>query len=129
MHRLLALSLLGFSVAACGGTTLTRPTDLPTTTYPANEEFTLSLVMQPCSFSCERYEAATCDVDVDEDARVVSVSPQVEVEREDDEGGCSQHCQGAPVLAHCEVEGLPAGTYTVEADDGGFSRTITVGER
>lgn len=123
----LALALVGlaFLGSACGAETLRRPVDLPITTYPANELFTLTLVMQRCRQPCETYSDPECEVTVNEDSRTIRVDPEVEVERDDD-ATCSGQCSGAPVLAHCSVGPLNAGEWIVESTQGRFSRAITV---
>jgi hypothetical protein len=116
---------LGLSVSACGGDSLSRPESLPLHSYPADREFRMSFVMSSCSDPCAEYEAGDCSVDVDaEDLKIsvdvsVSYSDKDGVERET----CALTC-GKPVLAHCDVSSIPAGTYSVTADT--FSTSIDV---
>lgn len=120
--RLLGLSALVLA-CSCGDDSLTRPADLPITTYTANQEFTMTLVMSRCRQACETYSDSECDVSIEQDDRTIKISPKVSVER-NDSIDCNENCSGAAVLAHCEVGPLDAGTWTVEATDGLFSRTI-----
>lgn len=116
----LALGSMG-----CGGESLTRPTDLPITVYPAGSDFTLTLVMKRCRQTCETYSEASCDVSIEEDDRIVRVSPEVSVETNGDER-CDPSCGGAPVLVHCRVSALAPGEWTVESSEGRFRRVITL---
>lgn len=126
LRRTLALVCgLGLTALGCGADTLTRPVGLTTDTFAANTPFRLTLVMQNCRQACLTYETATCEVEVREDDRILRVSPEVEIS--DPEDGCSTtRCDGAAVLASCDVGALSAGTWVVEATDGNFSDTITV---
>jgi hypothetical protein len=113
----LALSFL----FACGGSSLTTPEDLPITTYPADTEFRMTLVMDTCADPCATYEPAECSVSVE--GMTIEVDVEVAYEHNDDGCALTNQC-GGQVLAHCTVRALGAGTYTVQA--GSFQRQITV---
>lgn len=117
--------MLSFTCLACGSDDLTRPADLEILDYPANQAFTLTLVMRHCRSTCATYGPSSCEVSVDADERRIRVDPEVPVETDSD-GPCAERCGGAAVLAHCRVEPLAAGTWTVDASEGNFSRTITL---
>ena len=122
---LLALGLLG----ACGSRALETPESLVVDEYAAGKGFEVVFVMKACSDTCSTYEAAECEVETDtEDGNVLRFS--VSVPYSDKDGvdpttldGCSLTC-GAPVRATCEVPGLDAGTWSVEA--GTFRGSIEV---
>jgi hypothetical protein len=118
----LALSLLA---TACGEDALTRAESLPLRTYPADRDFRLSLIMTSCSDACSDYEASECSVDVNTEDRVIEVDASVGYSERDgvDRATCALTC-GKPVVAHCDVSAVPAGTYTVVS--GTFSATIDV---
>lgn len=119
MVRTLLAFTFGLALVACGGNTLTQPQDLPTKVYPANTPFRLTLVMKTCSDSCATYEAGECTVEVE--GNTLTVDASIDYERTGE--SCTERC-GTPVLLHCDVGGLSAGEYSVEAD--GFTRQITV---
>lgn len=97
--------------------------DLPVRTFSTGEAVTLTVVMSNCSRSCERFQPATCEVEVNESERLIRINPEVEFERE---GDCELACTGPAVVARCEVGSIAAGEWTVRTDGGVFSRTITV---
>lgn len=110
---------LAIGLSACGGQSLTTPESLRIDTYRKDTPFTLTLIMESCRDTCSTYSESKCSVEVEGNEILVDV----EVEYERNEESCVEVCAGE-VLAHCSVNGLPAGKYTVKA--GGFSRTIDV---
>jgi hypothetical protein len=106
-------------LSACGNA-LTIPEDIPLTRLPANRDFTLTLVMETCSDTCARYEEPECDVSVDEEEMIIRVDARVGIDANAVEN-CITIC-GGEILAHCEVEALPPGTYTVTSR--GFEHEI-----
>lgn len=120
-----SLLFFGLALSACGGKSLERPESLPLRSYPAERDFRMSFVMTSCSDPCAEYEASDCSVDVDTEDRVIEVSVSIGYsDREGvDRSTCALAC-GKPVLGHCEVPALPAGTYTVVS--GVFSANIEV---
>lgn len=124
MHRsVLTLAFGLLALAACGDSKLRRPIALPVTTYPANQDFTLTLEMARCRQSCEVIGERKCDVSINEDERRIEVSAEVELTFEDGVD-CTGDCLGSPVLAHCEVSALDAGRWTVVSTEGRFERPI-----
>jgi hypothetical protein len=122
MLRATLFSAIAFAIGltACGGQSLTTPENLRIDTYPKDTPFTLTLVMESCRDTCATYGDAECSVEVAEE-NMILVEIEVSYERLGDQ--CAEVCAGE-VLAHCDVNGLPAGKYTVKA--GGFQRTIDV---
>lgn len=122
-------TLLGLGLlAACGSRTLETPETLRIDEYPAGQAFTVTFVMKGCSDRCSTYEAAECTVELAEEGNVLLIS--VSVPYDDKEGvdtaaleDCTLQC-GPPVLAHCAVPALPAGTWSIES--GTFRGTIEV---
>jgi len=121
MRRLL-LSISVLLLAACGSPALTTPSALPLKTYAAGVK-KLSFEMISCSDPCAKYEAATCATTVDATAKTIEADISVGYEIDASIEDCPLSC-GRPVLAHCEVPPLAAGTWTVTS--GGFEATITV---
>lgn len=114
------VSLLSLLLLSACGDALTTPEDIPIRRLPANEAFSLTLVMESCSDPCISYEEASCEVDVDEEDRIIDVDARVGI------GSATTECRhalcGPQVLAHCDVPALPEGTYTVEA--GSFRQQV-----
>lgn len=124
--RLAIAPLLVLFTAACGDMALVRPTGLPITTYPSGRDFTMTLVMDRCRQSCEAYSPSECGVTVNSEDRRIEVSPRVPFERIDNQL-CNEDCQGAAVLAHCQVPALTeSGEWTVQSSEGLFSRIIVI---
>ena len=109
MTRIFAILLL-LLVSACGDA-LRIPEDIPITHLPANQDFVLTLVMETCSDTCAKYDEPECSVQVDEEERIIRVDVSVGFEPNVVED-CVTVC-GREILAHCDVDALPAGTYTV----------------
>lgn len=103
-------NLLILLLAGCGDS-LQIPEDIPITHLPANEDFVLTLVMETCSDTCAKYDEPECSVDVDEEENVIFVDACVPFEANAIED-CVSVC-GNEILAHCDVDSLPSGTYTV----------------
>lgn len=127
LNSFVALCGLSF-LAACGTRTLETPETLRIDQYVAGQPFTLTFVMKGCSDTCSTYEAAECEVSQADEGNVLEVS--VSVAYGDKDGvdsstleGCTLQC-GAPVLAHCSVPALAAGTWSVES--GTFRGSIEV---
>jgi hypothetical protein len=112
-----ALALLLLS--ACGNA-LEIPEDIPITRLPADEDFVLTLVMESCSDVCARYDEPECDVSVDERENIITVDARVPFDANAVEN-CISIC-GGPILAHCEIDALSAGVYTVRSK--GFEHEI-----
>jgi|SRR5687768_10501525 len=113
------LALLVLLLSGCGES-LVIPEDIPITHLPANEKFVLTLVMESCSDTCATYEEAECDVSVDEEEMIIRVDARVGYDSEVVEN-CVSTC-GVPILAHCDVEALDPGTWTVSSR--GFEHEI-----
>ncbi len=115
------------ALTACGDPGLSNPQGLQVTNYKANEAFTLSLTMSNCSRPCQDYSEMSCTVSVDSEKKEIKVDARVEVKDATTESCLeTNRCDGAAVLADCKVDALEAGSYTVLASDGGFSRVITL---
>lgn len=123
--RLPSLLCLGLGLSACGGDSLSRPESLPLRSYPADTAFRMSVVMSSCSDPCAEYEASECSVDVDTEDRIIEVDVSVSYSDRDgvDRATCALAC-GKPVMGHCEVPAIPAGSYTVVS--GSFSASVDV---
>lgn len=116
------VSLFFLLVLSSCGDSLTTPEDIPITRLPANEPFSLTLVMESCSDPCTSYGEPSCEVGVDEEDRVIHVDASVDLGSQD--GECISALCGPQVLAHCDVPALPAGTYTVRS--GTFMHQISL---
>lgn len=110
---------LAIGLSACGGSSLSTPESLRIDTYRKDTPFTLTLVMESCRDTCSTYSESKCSVEVEGNEIVLDIDVPYERTSE----SCVEVCTGE-VLAHCSVNGLAAGKYTVKA--GGFSRTIDV---
>lgn len=115
----IAACLFVLLLAACGDS-LVVPEALPLTRLPAGQDFVLTLVMTSCSDTCATYDEPQCDVSVDREDRVIRVDACVGINRDAVET-CLPVC-GREILAHCDVDALPAGTYTVRSK--GFAAQI-----
>ena len=112
-------ALLLLFLTACGNS-LEIPEDIPITRLPANQDFVLTLVMESCSDTCATYDEPECSVSVDERENIITVDASVGFSSNDVEN-CVSIC-GREILAHCEIDSLPAGTYTVRSK--GFEAEI-----
>lgn len=117
--------LAAISLSACGRA-LTVPEGLEIRDYKANEAFTMTFVMKTCSDTCQSYDPATCEIAFDSGTMRASIAvpfgPKADADPETLKN-CSLRC-GPPVLAHCAVGALSAGTYSVVAET--FESTIVV---
>ena len=118
-----ALVALSLALTSCGGKALQTPEDLPITEYSVGD-FTITLVMTTCSNVCSQYEEPQCDSSVEDSTITISVSVPYGDKDGADPTKCALTC-GPKILAHCQVSGLGAGTYTVVAGNG-FERSITI---
>ena len=118
---LVLLVLLLLFAPSCGSQSLTTPEDLPITTYGTGKPFMLSFVMSSCRDPCSMYDTPRCSVSFDQKERLIEVDISLDYSRQED--NCSNVC-GGQVLAHCQIEGLDSGTYTVKS--GSFERKITI---
>ena len=121
MARSMAFCFL-LLLSACGSA-LTIPEDIPITHLPAGQDFVLTLIMDTCSDTCATYEEGSCDVSVNKEKMEIRVDASVGFDANAVDN-CVSVC-GGEVLAHCDVDPLPAGTYTVKSK-GGFSEQIFV---
>ena len=119
MARFVPLFL--FLLAACGDA-LTIPEDIPITHLPAGEDFVLTVVMESCSDPCAAYEEPECSVDVNEDDKTLFLDATVGFDAGAVENCASRGLCGPMIFAHCEVDALPEGTYTVRSK--GFEALI-----
>lgn len=124
-HLVATLSLV--ALAACGGRSIDSPESLaPGEDVQPIGNTQLTFIMQSCRSPCATYEMASCEVDVNNDKLEIDIDASVSFEEDrniDDAGSCDR-CSGAPILAHCQLTGLRAGTYTVTA--GSLKTTIEV---
>ena len=109
--RLLLILTFGGILIGCGNA-LTTPEDIRITRFPANTQFTLTIVMKTCSDTCATYDEGDCSLDVDRPDNTINVNASVGFDRNKDE--CSEMC-GPEILVHCTVPALKAGTYTVKS--------------
>jgi hypothetical protein len=120
--RLLGLALL--MLAACGRA-LNTPESLPTRVFPANEKFTMTLVMKSCSDVCLTYDQANCNVSID--GHVIKLDIDVPIHdanlQMQPPGGCGLAC-GPEVFAHCTIPSLAPGGYIVSSN--GFTAMVTL---
>jgi hypothetical protein len=120
--RLFGLALL---VLASCGRSLSTPESLPTRVFPANQAFTMTLVMKSCSDVCLVYDQASCNVSID--SQIIKLDIDVNVHDASlpmpPPGGCGLSC-GPEVFAHCMVPSLNPGTYLVSSN--GFNATVTL---
>lgn len=119
MRRAVLFALVT-GLMSCGGQSLTTPESLTIQTYKKDTPFTLTFVMTSCRDACATYETPECSVEVE--GNTIRVDVEVSYERNGG-GTCIELCAGE-VIAHCDVQALPEGTYTVES--GSFSKTIDV---
>jgi hypothetical protein len=123
MARFVPLFL--FFLAACGNS-LQVPEDIPITHLPAGEDFVLTVVMETCSDPCATYEEPTCSVDVDEKDMVIEIDASVGFDSGSSDCAARGQC-GPMIFAHCDVDALPEGTYSVRS--GGFEALIFLEQR
>ena len=108
-----------FLLSGCGQS-LDIPEDIPITHLPADEEFVLTVVMESCSDTCAKYDEPECSVSIDEEEMILRIDAHVGYESGVVEN-CISTC-GVPILAHCEIEALKAGTWLVTSR--GFEHEI-----
>ncbi len=121
LRTLLALLCLSSGGLACGNNTLEGIEALPNKNYPRGVPFRMTVMLTACSDACSTYEAAECDVDVDEDAKEIRLSASACFERTTDD--CPELC-GPRINAHCAIPPLQGGTYTVVSDN--FTSSVQV---
>ena len=124
MRTLFSALFVAALLPGCGQS-LTAPQSLPITTYRIGTS-QLTFEMTSCSDVCVAYEAADCSAEVDHAAFEIAVDVTVAFSEKSDcglVGSAAERC-GAPVLAHCQVDGLRLGTYKVTANS--FSASIDV---
>jgi hypothetical protein len=112
-------ALLFLLLSGCGQS-LDIPEDIPITHLPADEEFVLTVVMESCSDTCAKYDEPECSVSIDEEEMILRIDAHVGYESGVVES-CISTC-GVPILAHCEIEALKAGTWLVTSR--GFEHEI-----
>lgn len=117
-------SLVPFLIAgafACGPAARTTVEDVAPDRIPVQSDVILKATVDSCSNPCLTYGTPECSVDIDVEAREISITACVPVEEEI--ADCTPLC-GPELIAECAVGPLPEGQYVVKS--GGFSETITV---
>ncbi|MEM1026317.1 MAG: hypothetical protein AAGD10_21970 [Myxococcota bacterium] len=106
--------LLCLGLAGCGGSNADEIVGLGSQTrFLANQPFILTVLVQsPPSCAEIRFDEAECDVDIDEDARIIRVNAKVPFEESD---GCVPDTGLESLPVDCAIDALPPGTYTVRS--------------